>query len=202
MISQSHAHPGRGFEFAVRDFLHTKNRAGFSLIELLVVISIIGVLSTIVFASLGGARKRARDSRRIADISQLKLALELYYQANQAYPTVLSALVAPGYIPAIPKDPKSGLDYAYVALQGAATSAAICASHHLGARMEIDTTANSGSPFLDDKDATAGGAYGTGVQDGPVCTGSAWAGNADVAAVSNDFNGDNDGTNLVYDMRP
>ena len=83
-------------------------------------------------------------------------------------------------------------------------SAATCASYHLGAKMEIDTTATPGSAFNDDKDGTAGGTYGTGGQDGPVCTGSAWAGNADIAqyTTTSDFNGDNDSTNLVYDMRP
>ncbi len=187
-FSQNHAPKGRG--------------SGFSLIELLVVIAIIGILSAIVLSSLSGSRKRGRDSRRVADVAQLKLALELYYDANQQYPTVLSSLTAPGYIPAIPKDPKSNLDYAYVALKGASTNPAVCASYHLGAKLEIDTTANSGSPFLDDKDATVGGTYGTGVQNGPVCTGSAWAGNTDIAASASDFDGSSDATNLVYDMRP
>lgn len=186
--SQNHAPKGRG--------------SGFTLIELLVVIAIIGILSSIILASLSGARMRGRDGRRIADISQLKLALELYYDANRTYPTVLSSLTAPGYIPAIPVDPQTGHPYAYVGLQGAALSPSTCASYHLGAKLEINNAGAPGSPFLDDKDGTVGGTYGTAVQDGPVCSGSAWAGSTEIPAISNDFDGSNDAINLVYDMRP
>ncbi len=61
-------------------------KSGFTLIELLVVIAIIGVLSSVVLASLNTARMKARDSRRISDLKQIKLALELYYDTNGYYP--------------------------------------------------------------------------------------------------------------------
>jgi prepilin-type N-terminal cleavage/methylation domain-containing protein len=61
-------------------------KRGFTLIELLVVISIIGILSSVVLASLNTARMKARDSRRIQDLKQIKLALELYYDTNGYYP--------------------------------------------------------------------------------------------------------------------
>ena len=54
-----------------------RNR-GFTLIELLVVVTIIGILAYIVLVSLGSARVKARDTRRIADIRQVTLALEFY----------------------------------------------------------------------------------------------------------------------------
>ena len=62
-----------------------KNNKGFTLIELLVVIAIIGILSSVVLASLNSARTKARDARRIADIKQIQLALELFYDANRYY---------------------------------------------------------------------------------------------------------------------
>lgn len=61
---------------------------GFTLIELLVVIAIIGILASIVLASLNSARKRSRDTRRIADLHQIKTALELYDHTNSTYPIV------------------------------------------------------------------------------------------------------------------
>ena len=68
--------------------MKTSPRAGFTLIELLVVIAIIGLLSSVVFAATQAARARAYDARRISDIKQVKTALELYYSANEQYPSV------------------------------------------------------------------------------------------------------------------
>jgi type IV pilus assembly protein PilA len=59
--------------------------AGFTLIELLVVIAIIGLLSSVVFASLNTARAKARDSRRMADLRQIEIALEFNYDLYGAY---------------------------------------------------------------------------------------------------------------------
>ncbi len=60
---------------------------GFTLIELLVVISIIGLLSTVISIALANARQRARDTKRLADVRQLRLALDIYYnQNNSTYP--------------------------------------------------------------------------------------------------------------------
>lgn len=61
---------------------------GFTLIELLVVISIISLLSSVVFASVNSARKKGRDAARVANVKSLKTALELYYDDNNGYPTV------------------------------------------------------------------------------------------------------------------
>lgn len=110
---------------------------GFTLIELLVVIAIIGILSSIVLASLNSARKKGRDARRLADIKQLQLALELYYDANGAYPATIAGtvLTTPGYISSLPADPSGNTAYSY-APWAASGSAGTCSSYHLGADLE------------------------------------------------------------------
>jgi len=61
-------------------------KRGFTLIELLVVIAIIGVLSSVALASLNTARMKARDSSRMAQLTQIRAALELYYLDRGYYP--------------------------------------------------------------------------------------------------------------------
>lgn len=60
---------------------------GFTLIELLVVIGIIGLLASIVLVALNDSRKKARDTRRIADIKQIQKGLELYISNHGSLPT-------------------------------------------------------------------------------------------------------------------
>ncbi|MDO8265192.1 MAG: type II secretion system protein [Candidatus Parcubacteria bacterium] len=64
---------------------NTKNK-GFTLIELLVVIAIIGLLATVVSVNVGGSKGKARDARRLEDLSQLRLVLEMYHIQNEFYP--------------------------------------------------------------------------------------------------------------------
>ena len=107
--------------------LRTSRLKGFTLIELLVVIAIIGILASIVLASLQSARERSRDARRIADLKQLQLALELYFdaQTSPAYPDVdyagLAAELEPDYIQKISTDPLGAASpYKYCRVDAAA----------------------------------------------------------------------------------
>jgi prepilin-type N-terminal cleavage/methylation domain-containing protein len=61
------------------------NNKGFTLIELMVVILIIAILSTVILISLNSARKDARDSQRIADMQMVLGAQNLYYSHNNYF---------------------------------------------------------------------------------------------------------------------
>lgn len=59
---------------------------GFTLIEILIVITIIGILATVGLYSFDNARQKARDSKRKQDLQTIKTALVLYYQDFRQYP--------------------------------------------------------------------------------------------------------------------
>lgn len=95
----------------------------------MVVIAIISILATIVFASLQQARKKARDADRTSDISQLEAALHAYAIAKGSYPSAsdgpcnhdtsfnsngcLQVLVTAGLFTSLPTDPDTTKKYYY-----------------------------------------------------------------------------------------
>ncbi|HXK37700.1 MAG TPA: prepilin-type N-terminal cleavage/methylation domain-containing protein [Candidatus Paceibacterota bacterium] len=100
-----------------------KYERGFSLVELLVVIATMVLLSSVILATIGAARVKARLAKRVSDFREVKLALDMYYDANGSYPStggltrsecalwgsfsannVIPGL-APIYISAIPSEP-------------------------------------------------------------------------------------------------
>lgn len=65
--------------------LQTKQR-GFTIIELLIVIIVIGILATLVITTFSGIQRNARNRTREADINALHSQLEFYYGQNGKYP--------------------------------------------------------------------------------------------------------------------
>ncbi len=85
---------------------------GFTLVELLVVISIIGLLASVVLTSVNSARNKAKVARAAADLRQLILVLNLYLDANGVYPcfdhtwdTTKEQVWSAPYIPLWPTPP-------------------------------------------------------------------------------------------------
>lgn len=65
---------------------YKKTASGFSLIEMALVVSLIGIFSTIAYSSYSDARAQSRDKARVASLQQLQLALELYKDKYGRYP--------------------------------------------------------------------------------------------------------------------
>ncbi len=164
-------------------FTALKNtKKGFTLIELLVVIAIIAMLSAIVLASLSTARMKSRDAKRISDIGQIQLALELFFDSNQSYPSTtpgcpngavcttnlnleaaISLLQVSGFLPQSPTPPPGGVPALYlyrglVPLGTECTGVGItCTTYWLGVVLER----SDNGVLQSDADATApsAGAY-------------------------------------------
>lgn len=98
-----------------------KNKNGFTLIELLVSIAIISILTGVSIVGLNSIRNKAKDTKRIADVRQLQIALATYKSVNGKYPASGGWLaenyivgLAPAFISKLPVDPNgSGGSYGY-----------------------------------------------------------------------------------------
>jgi general secretion pathway protein G len=105
---------GRGTK---RSLVEGARRNGFTLVELMVVILIIGLLATVVIINVMPATDKAAATKAKADIATLEQAVEMYRLNNLSYPSGdqgLNALVGERLIKRLPKDPW-GNPYHYVA---------------------------------------------------------------------------------------
>lgn len=109
-----------------------KRLQGFSLVELLITVSIIAILISIGIASYATINKQSRDTKRKGDLEQIRAALEMYRANNGYYPSAgtgswvvassatdalvgLTPALVSTYIPVVPTDPKSSQSYMYIA---------------------------------------------------------------------------------------
>ena len=120
---------------------------GFTLVEIMVVVGIFGILMAFVIANLQTSKSKSRDQRRVADVQQLQLALETFFEKNHYYPQSISALQGE-YIAEVPTPPTGAgqTSYAY-----AATGSILnrCSGYHLGADLETEVP-----PLQEDDDPT------------------------------------------------
>lgn len=100
------------------------SQAGFTLIEIMVVVVIIGLMATLIAPNIFGQKEKADEIKVRADLKQIESSLALYRLDNYDYPTTsqgLQALVTDpgtrgtwrGYLDKLPKDPW-GNDYEYI----------------------------------------------------------------------------------------
>src|SRR3989344_1888805 len=129
--------------------MRLRNRAGFTLIEMIIVISIVTMLIGGSALGYGRYQQNARDARRKTDLEQIRAALELFRSntVNGNYPT---SWYAPGWqnsispyfgnsVSNIPKDPSTKVDYVYYSVPTWCSGSA-CTSYALRATLELGGT--------------------------------------------------------------
>lgn len=117
--------------------------SGFTFVEVIVVIGIIAILTTIAYASLTQIRAKSRDQKRVADVHEIQLALEYYFNKNGRYPEMIwptspakEASSLKAFLAAEPSAPLRGEVYTYVPF--ALTSGGErCISYHLYTKLEL-----------------------------------------------------------------
>ena len=78
---------------------------GFTLIEILIVITLLVVLATVGMPTYQNSARRAREATLKEDLFRMRDAIDQYYADKTKYPQALADLVSEGYLREVPKDP-------------------------------------------------------------------------------------------------
>jgi general secretion pathway protein G len=89
----------------IRQTLARSTSRGYTLVEVLIVITLIVVLTSVGLATYSNSVRRSREAVLKEDLFRMRDAIDQYYADKQKYPATLQDLVTEGYLREIPKDP-------------------------------------------------------------------------------------------------
>ncbi len=95
---------------ALRSGTGRAREAGFTLMELVVVLFIVGLLAAIAVPNVYGALQRAREAALLENLDVMRRSIDDFYGDRAAYPDSLGVLVDERYLRFVPKDPVGGED--------------------------------------------------------------------------------------------
>lgn len=141
-----------------------KIKKGFTLVELMIVITVIAILATIAVVTFTRVQKTARDSKRKEEMHSIVTALQGYYSEKSVYPisatstaasTALTSALTTNYMSTVPTGPAgaSGVntDYMYIT-NAAGQTFALCAT------LEVPTVIATGTAMWKVSSTNFGGA--------------------------------------------
>ena len=144
-------------------FLNKSKTKGFTIVELLIVIVIIGILAAIVIVAYNGITSKARDAERVAELTSIQKALGLYAADNGNYPSCvntvqicLASALVPKYMGVLPADPVNSGSNVYRYANGykklgptSYSNSGFNTDYILGTKGDVNSTAYSGWGFSD-----------------------------------------------------
>ncbi len=118
---------------------------GFTLLEILIVIAIIGILTTMGTVAYTSAQKQARDGRRRTDLKALQNAFEQYYADNSgSYPSTCTMTDVKYFPGGFPMDPKSKKNYYTAGTSDGITIVNTCTTTSYFFGVSLESTTNAG----------------------------------------------------------
>lgn len=149
----------------MRSLKQLKQQKGFTIVELLIVIVVIGILATLVIVTFTGIQQKARNTKRQTDINAINSHVEAFYAQNGYYPTLAHmndatwrASNIKGLDPAALKDPKGSAQtlvaapaansYAYAVTDDGGSAANCAADETVCSRYTLTATLEGGGTYV------------------------------------------------------